>query len=381
MNILNVLRFTPDSGGGIAQHLKSLGTVAITSGHKLFLGFAEKRDWHKELENVAKIIIIPQIENPIRSGFASVLRKICRQYKIDVIHFHFYFSLPFSLALSFYQFNLPIIQHWHNPPVALNNVLTSSDSFNGRLKKLVSGLVAKITDRRIIDRHISVSNEISNQLIQNKWTTKNKILFFPNGVTIKFPSLISKSEVRSKFPVIGAVSNFRPQKAHATLVQAFSILFRKNVDSELWIVGEGSTKQKIEVLTKELGIESRVRFFGSVKNPAELYRLFDIFVLSTHYEGHPLVLLEAMSYGLPVVATRISSVPEMIIDGKNGLLVNPRDPKDLANALQRLIESKDLRIKIGEAGRKYVEQQLNTDDWANKLISLYEKCIKEKKRN
>jgi len=79
-----------------------------------------------------------------------------------------------------------------------------------------------------------------------------------------------------------------------------------------------------------------------------------------------------------VVATRISSIPESVIHGETGLLVNPEDPEDLAKSIQRLIENNQLANKLGNAGRKFIEQQPNIEDWAKRLINLYEQCLREK---
>jgi len=371
MVILNILNYSPDFGGGISQHLTALGKVTIINGHTLLIGFPKKRNWQTELENYSKILIIPEIENPLRSGFPHVLREICKQHNVDIVHFHFLFALPFSLAFSIRRLKLPVIYHWHNPPIALNDFLLPPTQLKGKFKRLFSGLVARITDRRVISRHISMSREISNLLIKNRWTEESKITFIPNGISIKVSENNILKVNTSSVSIIGTVSNFRPQKDHATLIQAFSILCKSGIVSELWLVGDGPTRVGIEELVKELDLESKVRFLGTVSNPAEIYHQFDIFTLSTHYEGHPLVILEAMSFGLPIVATRISSIPETITHEKNGLLVNHKDPQDLAQALKRILTDQSLHSKLSDASRKTVEQQLSVDEWANKVLELY----------
>jgi glycosyltransferase involved in cell wall biosynthesis len=375
LNILNVLKFTPDSGGGVAKHLKSLGIAANKSGHKLFLGFDEKRNWHSELETVAQILIIPEIKYPVRSGFPGVLRKICMQYNIDVVHLHFHFSLPFSLALSFRSWNLPMLYHWHNPPLALNNHFTPINTIKGKIKRQISGLVARFTDLRIIDKHIAISKEISSLLVKNQWTKKDKISYVPNGITLTLNNNNFLQKRTSDTTIIGSVSNFREQKDHLTLVRAFNIVSRENSECELWLVGDGETKSDIRKLTKEFGIESRVRFMGTVSDISEMYKQFDVFALSSHNEGHSLVILEAMSFGLPIVATRISSIPETIEHKVNGLLVNHQDPEDLAKALIKLITDKNLRNKLGAEAKKTSEKQPIVDHWAKNILHIYKECL------
>lgn len=375
MNILNVLKFSPTVGGGIVQHLDALGKVAKSAGYKLLLGFPKKRDWQAGLETISEVIIIPEIENPIRSGFPAILRKLCYDKKIDAVHFHFYFSLPFSLAFSLRKWSLPVIQHWHNPPAALNDFLTPPDKVKGQLKRIGAGLIARFTDRRVINRHISISHEISTLLVKNGWTDERKITLLPNGVSvITSDNTILKSKTTST-RIIGMVANFRPQKDHFTLLKAFALLLRSEIRSELWLVGDGPTRPEIEKLAKELRVDSRVRFLGIISNPSEVYSKFDIFVLSSHFEGHPLVALEAMSFGLPIVATRISGILEIIFHNVNGFLVNPRDPQDLAEALKKLLSDRSLAKRLGEKARKSLAKYPTIKDWGNQVLEIYKDVI------
>ena len=99
MIILNVLRYSPDFGGGMNQHLLTLCNTAKLNRHKIIFCFPAEKDWQTDLESISKVLIIPEIKTPLRSGFPSILRKICEQNNVELVHFHFFFSLPFSLAL------------------------------------------------------------------------------------------------------------------------------------------------------------------------------------------------------------------------------------------------------------------------------------------
>jgi len=378
MNILNVLYFFPEVGGGIVKHLTVLGRVTKSKGHNLIFGFPKIRKWQDELQANSKVIIIPEIENPLRSGFPHILREICKMHSIDIVHFHFLFALPFSLALSIPKCYLPIIYHWHSPPKALNKFYNPKNKLLGFLNHFISGTVARITDYRVINHHITISREITDLLVKNGWTLERKISLLPNGTSIAISDNITPNPKTESVLIIGSVANFRPEKDHITLLQAFNILYKKGLNSELWLVGDGPTRPDVEKLAKELGIESKLRFIGTVSNPDEFYRQFDIFVLSTHYEGQGLVILEAMSFGLPIVATRISGVPEVITDGVNGLLVNPKDPQNLAQAIQKLFTDQLLYSQLSEAALKTSKEQLTVDDWAQQVISLYELVMKSK---
>ncbi|HSW54157.1 MAG TPA: glycosyltransferase [Ignavibacteriaceae bacterium] len=378
MNILNLLNYSPDFGGGIAKHLLALGKIAKMNDHKLYIGFPKKRDWQNELELNSQVIIIPEIENSLKFRFPGIIRKVCESYSIDILHIHFKFAMAFSLACSIRKWEVPAIYHWHNPPIALNEFQTSQKKLKGRLKRLTFSMVARFTDLRVIDQHISISKEITELLVRNKWTKKNKISYLANGVSsIDSSGIILKEKDKSK-PVIGTVANFRTQKDHETLLNAFSFMRKGGQQNELWIIGDGPTRPRMEKLASELGIDSSVRFLGTLSNPYEMFQRFDVFVLSTHYEGHPLVLLEAMSFGIPIVATRISSIPEVIIDGVNGLLVNPRDSLDLAQAISIILTDKLLYSRLSAAAIETYKNQQTVDDWASYMISLYKRILKDK---
>jgi glycosyltransferase involved in cell wall biosynthesis len=381
VNILNLLNYSPDFGGGIAKHLLALGKIAKLNGHKLYIGFPKKKDWQNELELNSQVIIIPEIENALWSRYRRIIRDICRTYSIDIIHIHFDFSQTFSLSLSIKKWNIPTIYQWHNPPIPLNELLTPQNELRGKIKKFYSGLVARFTDYRTISHHITISNEIKNLLDNNGWVKKWKITLLPNGVSPVMFNGINPIPKTKNVPIIGSVANFRPEKDHFTLLQAFSILLKRGLNSELWLVGEGPTRPYIKKIAEELGIESKLRFIGTVSNPDEFYQQFDIFVLSTHYEGQGLVILEAMSFGLPVVATRISGVPEVVTDGVNGLLVNHKDPDDLALALQKILTNKSLYVQLSEAAFKSSKEKQTVDGWAKSVLSLYENVLLKGKKS
>jgi len=377
MNILIVLNFLPEFGGGICKHLTSLGKLTKEKNHRLYLAFPAERSWQKDLMQISDVIIIPEIINPIRSGYSKVINSYCKKYSIDIMHIHFTFAQPFALALSFRKWKIPTVYHWHNPPVALNKSLTPENNIRGIVKRNISGIIARFTDNRIIDKHISISKEITQLLTENNWTIENKISFIPNGVELQPFEVLGKNKI-SDLPVIGTVANFRPQKDHETLVKACKILFDEGIYFELWLVGDGPTKPGIEKLTKDLRIQTNVRFWGTVLNTTDVYKKMDVFVLSTHYEGHPLVALEAMSYSLPIVATRIPSVQDVIKDNSNGLLFNPRDSDQLASILKNLLEDKNLFARFSQASLDTVKSLPTLDDWAGDVLKLYEDVLKRK---
>lgn len=107
MNILNILNYSPEFGGGIAKLLLALGKESKLNGHKLFIGFPERREWQNELSLHSEIIIIPEIKSASVFKFSKIIHNICKTHSIDILHLHFKFALAFSLACSFK--NMPFL--------------------------------------------------------------------------------------------------------------------------------------------------------------------------------------------------------------------------------------------------------------------------------
>ena len=167
-------------------------------------------------------------------------------------------------------------------------------------------------------------------------------------------------------------------KGHATLLRALAALAGDGLQLEATLVGDGPERGELERLAAELGIGGQVRFAGALGQdelPA-VYRDHDVFCLPTLSEAVGVVNMEAMACGLPVVSSELMGVPELIEDGANGLLVTPGREGELAAALRRLAEDPRMRTRMGEAGRRSVEERFDSATEAAKLRDLLEElCL------
>ncbi len=384
MHVLNVLDYSAPYPGGIIDHLSCLGEECRRRGHRLTLAFPRERSWTRPLSAAALVVTLPSITRPITSGFRRDLRRICVADRVDLAHLHFSFALPFALALGRRPWPEPVVYHWCNPP----RVLQAGDGASapdragegGPFRRLglaavrvAASRAARFADHRSITRHIAISGEIRDLLVAHRWCDPGRILLLPNGV--RRPGAIESRNGRNPGDdgvVIGSVANFRPQKDHATLLRAFAEIAREYPRARLVLVGDGPTRPAAEGLCHDLGIESRVEFAGFVEDVGTAYRRFDLFVLASRYEGQGLVLLEAMSRGLPIVATAVGGIPETVRDGITGMLVPPSNVEALAGSLRRLAGDPGLRERFGRAGRDHVLRFLSVEDWAGAVVDLYE---------
>jgi glycosyltransferase involved in cell wall biosynthesis len=155
------------------------------------------------------------------------------------------------------------------------------------------------------------------------------------------------------------VAQLVPRKGQADLLDAIARVREHGVDIELTLVGGGEDRERLEARARELDIEDRVTFRGALGQDDVLaaYRGADVFCLTSYAEGQPVVLMEAMASGLPVVATRVAGTPELVVDGQTGLLVDAGRPDQVAAALERLAGDADLRQRLSRAGRERIEAE------------------------
>jgi glycosyltransferase involved in cell wall biosynthesis len=222
----------------------------------------------------------------------------------------------------------------------------------------------------VIDRHVAISREIEDLLVDNRWTTREKVLRLPNAVT-DVPDSGPRPPDPTPFTV-GTIANFRPQKDHETLLRAWRRFRDGYPDSRLIWVGDGPTRPAAEALARELGVSETVEFRGFVEHPGDIYPEFDLFALSTHFEGQCLVLLEAMSYRLPVVCTDLTSTREVVQDGERGLLVPEQDAEGFSEKLLSLARDPETRARLGASAREHVLAGHRMESWVAGLRKLYE---------
>jgi glycosyltransferase involved in cell wall biosynthesis len=172
-----------------------------------------------------------------------------------------------------------------------------------------------------------------------------------------------------------AVSRLVPGKGFALLLDALAQVVGDGHDLALDVVGEGPAGDALRARAARLGVAERVRWLGAVGQDEirRHYARADAFCLPSFAEGVPVVLMEAMAVQLPVVATRIAGIPELVTDEISGLLVTPARVDELAGALSRLAASPQLRERLGRAGREAVLAGYDADRWARRLAELFER--------
>lgn len=213
------------------------------------------------------------------------------------------------------------------------------------MERLAAVVTAKIICVSDYDRNIALRHGIASS---------EKLVLIRNGVDAR-PFLNADSGiVRAEFnlgqrPVIAMVARLVPQKDPLTLLQACKIL---KGDFALLVAGDGDLQDKMRGFVSDGDLEHSIFLLGERKDIPQILAASDVFVLSSRWEGLPYTIIEAMISGLPVVATHVGGVPELVEDGVTGFLVPPGNPGALAQALQRVLDDSELRHRMGHAGRE-----------------------------
>ncbi|MBW4541167.1 MAG: glycosyltransferase [Myxacorys chilensis ATA2-1-KO14] len=200
-----------------------------------------------------------------------------------------------------------------------------------------------------VDAHVAVGEASCRRMEDFYALGRNSVISIPNGVPDSeelTPDFTDKLTT-GKSIVIGSVGRLDAMKAHEILLKAIAQVEQ----TKAVILGEGDERNHLEALADELDIRDRVHLPGWVEHPQSYLSTFDVVALPSRSEGFPLAMVEAMLAARPVVATCVGSMPEAILDGKTGLLIEKNDVDGLAIALQRLRDDPALRIQLGQAAR------------------------------
>ncbi len=217
---------------------------------------------------------------------------------------------------------------------------------------------------------ICVSQFDKNKLIK-RGLPSQKIVLIHNGISEDF----QKKELPIKVDgiIIGTCARLSKTKGINYLIEAFSILSKKYKDINLIIIGDGEERKKLEVLAEKLKIKHKTYFLGALPKAREYIGNFNIFVLPSIFEPFGISILEALSSKVPIVATKVGGIVEIIEDGISGMLVPPKD--SLSYAIEKLLLDKDLRGNIAEKGYKKFLEKFTARKIVDETIKVYEEIL------
>jgi glycosyltransferase involved in cell wall biosynthesis len=282
------------------------------------------------------------------AGFARdsfALARVFRQWRLDLLYTHVVGSEPAAVAARLAGI-----------PQVLGTFHIDSSQSKAR------DWVLEFVTNRCLHRAIAVSDSTRLDWVRRTYLARNRVTTIPNGVdSERFRRHAQKAEARRTLGlpggdtlVLGCTGRLSPQKGLSYLLRAVAQLASRYPMLHVALAGDGPLAQALREEALALGIKERVHFLGFRSDVQPVLDAADVFVLPSLWEALPYSLLEAMAAELPVVATRVAGVPEVVAEGETGLLVSPADPQALAGALEQLLDSPTLRRRMGQEGRRRV---------------------------
>ena len=236
-----------------------------------------------------------------------------------------------------------------------------------------------IIDRELIARgsnaFIAVSREDRRRMIELEKISPERAVFVPNGIRALRPP--SGRDVRAELgisatdPVVTSVGFLRQPKAIDVLIEGAARIAPRFPGLKVLIVGEGADRPAYEALIDRLGVQDSVKLLGLRSDVPDLLAASDVAVLSTNSEGSPLSVMEYMDAKLPVVATRVGGIPDLIDHEVHGLLVEPQDAAGLGDAIARLLDDPEEAVRMGERGHERRRREFDIDVMVENLQNLY----------
>lgn len=290
--------------------------------------------------------------------------------KYDIVHFHGA-SIPLIICLPL----LKLLKKKVIAKILASRLGTEAGSLRGRY--FFIGNLLTVVIRRT-DAFIAISQEIADGL-KSDGVQPERIIKMSNFVdTVKFYPVNSEGQHMLKIAlsldkniVINFTGRIVERKGVDVLINAFAKIKELLASSILIIIGTGPDEDKIKNLVLKLGMNNNIRFLGHSSEVAKYYQTSDIFVLPSYAEGMPNSLLEAMACGLPVIASRIGGVVDVVEDGKSGILFEPGNVSELTSAMIRLLKDDELRQRLGTEARRRILENFSIDRVAEEYIKLY----------
>jgi len=309
-----------------------------------------------------------------RPQHVPALVRFFRRHRPDLVHFNLHH--PFACRYAILAAALAGVP----ARIATNHLPTLPPTAYTWKGRLALRLAYRCVHRMLVDSETNRRRALAQYPI-----APEKLSVVPHGVRLEdFPVEGTRTSVAEEFglniraPIIGTVGRLSSQKATEDVIEAAVSVRRRFPEAQFLIVGDGERRAALERLVEARGLCASVRFTGYREDVPRLLAAMDVFVLSSLYEGMPFSVLEAMAAARPVVATRVDGVPEVVVEGETGLLVPPRAPEQLAEAIAVLLAHPERAREMGRRGRERVRRHFSRERMVEAITNLYRAMIAQK---
>ena len=363
---------------GIGYYTYNLSKKLIEKGHDIVvitrgLGLKTKKQFFDGIE-VIKTPFIPiyPFYLKLQQIFIKKLFKSLEE-EIDIVHFHT--PLP-----PFLKTNHPVVITVHTPMLSDNNYIKIR-SFYSFLTKISARFISYPLELKLIkssDKVTTVSKSVAKELKEYGVNQKDIEVVY-NGVDEKFfhPKKNNSNQEKKYIMYAGRIDR---EKGLFDLLKSAKTICKFRSDVAFIVAGNGRDLNKLNRKIKKSGIQEKFVLIGQAEKETllKLYQNATLFVLPSYHEGLPTVLLEAMSCGLPIIATDVRGNNDLVTNGKNGIIIPSRSPDKMAEAISMLLEDKKLRTKLGKNARTTIEEKYTWNVISNRILGYYQKLYNSK---
>jgi len=373
MRVLHIIKVTRISGA--ERHLLMLLPALMRAGVDIqLLLLVEPDKPMDDMVALAQTSGIPTQRETIHRDFSPGLiwrlRRIIKAMQPDIVHTHLIHADTHGIIAAWLAGVHTILTGRHND----DDFRTQGRIrlLNALLWRLASGGIA--ISQAIMQFCIEVENAPPEKLRVVEYGLKYETAT-PQQITAARQDLRAELSLPNDAVLIGMASRLVEQKGITYALQAFARVKAAYPHSYLVIAGDGELRSALVEEATELDIRGRTIFLGWRPDMMRIMAAYDIFLLPSLWEGFGLVLLEAMSRRLPIIASAVSAIPEVVADGETGLLVPPRDPDALAEALRILLSDRLLRLHMGMVGEDRLETHFGHARMANATHQVYREFL------
>ena len=291
------------------------------------------------------------------------LARLMRRERFDVVHGHMFGSNVWATILGRLVGVPAVVAH------------EQTWSYEGKpLRRLIDGYVIG----RLATRFLAVSEADRRRMIDIEHVPEEKTLTIPNAYIPRPTSgdgdLRAELGIPADAPLVGTVCQLRRQKRLDVLMDAFALVAEQRPDTHFVIIGDGTQRPELERRISAAGLEDRVHAPGTRTDLETIFRAYDVAVMSSDYEGLPLFACECMGHGVPLVATAVGGLPDLIDDGRTGMLVPRRDPRALGEAIVELLDDAPRREAMAAAAKERLGDY-TIDRVTERFKSLYDELL------
>ena len=308
---------------------------------------------------------IPSSLFPVKGGeltFREIWRlsRLIKKLSPDIVHVHLFHASRFGAMAAFLAGVRQIVRTKHN--------VSDPETRPGKRDR-----IWRVLQSAILTRTVAVSQAIAEQ-VGTPYVIYNGIdtdYFDPNLIDPTERAGYAKLFDVKGSPIIGIAARLTKQKGHSVLLNAFSELLPDWPNAQLLIAGDGEELPTLELLSNKLNLTEHVQFLGPIRNVREFLSVLDVFTHPSIFEGLGIAVIEAMSMGLAIVATKVDGLAELITDGVEGSLVEPNNPIALSKAMKRILSDPALRENMGQRARKKAVGKFSVKTMIQKYEELY----------